>query len=211
MKYSNYRYIYPPRPKNAIPSSDLNSYDNGTMLAQPKLDGSNCLIFTDGKTVKVMNRHSQPITRFEIPTEEILSLYKGSGGWTVINGEYMNKSKRDETGNTFNHKFVIFDILVNDGDYLIGKTFDQRVKILDEMFGTIESEKQYLYSISVNVFRVKTYTERLLDNFERLVRIDMVEGLVMKRKNARLEIGNTELNNVNSQLKSRKPTKNYKY
>lgn len=68
MKYSNYRYIYPPRPKNAaIPSSDLNSYDNGTMLAQPKLDGSNCLIFTDGKTVKVMNRHSQPITRFEIP------------------------------------------------------------------------------------------------------------------------------------------------
>ena len=211
MKYSNYRYIYPPRPKNAIPSSDLNSYDNGTMLAQPKLDGSNCLIFTDGKTVKVMNRHSQPITRFEIPTEEILSLYKGSGGWTVINGEYMNKSKRDETGNTFNHKFVIFDILVNDGDYLIGKTFDQRLKILDEMFGTIESEKQYLYSISVNVFRVKTYTERLLDNFERLVRIDMVEGLVMKRKNARLEIGNTELNNVNSQLKSRKPTKNYKY
>ena len=211
MKYSNYRYIYPPRPKNAIPSSDLNSYDNGTMLAQPKLDGSNCLIFTDGKTVKVMNRHSQPITRFEIPTEEILSLYKGSGGWTVINGEYMNKSKRDETGNTFNHKFVIFDILVNDGDYLIGKTFDQRVKILDEMFDTIESEKQYLYSISANVFRVKTYTERLLDNFERLVRIDMVEGLVMKRKNARLEIGNTELNNVNSQLKSRKPTKNYKY
>jgi ATP-dependent DNA ligase len=211
MKYSNYRYIYPPRPKNAIPSSDLNSYDNGTMLAQPKLDGSNCLIFTDGKIVKVMNRHSQPITRFEIPTEEILSLYKGSGGWTVINGEYMNKSKRDETGNTFNHKFVIFDILVNDGDYLIGKTFDQRVKILDEMFDTIESEKQYLYSISANVFRVKTYTERLLDNFERLVRIDMVEGLVMKRKNARLEIGNTELNNVNSQLKSRKPTKNYKY
>ena len=211
MKYSNYRYIYPPRPKNAIPSSDLNSYDNGTMLAQPKLDGSNCLIFTDGKTVKVMNRHSQPITRFEIPTEEILSLYRGSGGWTVINGEYMNKSKRDETGNTFNHKFVIFDILVNDGDYLIGKTFDQRVKILDEMFDTIESEKQYLYSISANVFRVKTYTERLLDNFERLVRIDMVEGLVMKRKNARLEIGNTELNNVNSQLKSRKPTKNYKY
>ena len=167
MKYSNYRYIYPPRPKNAIPSSDLNSYDNGTMLAQPKLDGSNCLIFTDGKIVKVMNRHSQPITRFEIPTEEILSLYKGSGGWTVINGEYMNKSKRDETGNTFNHKFVIFDILVNDGDYLIGKTFDQRVKILDEMFDTIESEKQYLYSISANVFRVKTYTERLLDNFER--------------------------------------------
>ena len=162
MKYPVYRYIYPPRPKNAIPHLDLNSYDNNTMFGQPKLDGSNCLIFTDGKTVKVMNRHSQPLTKFEIPTDEILKLYKGTGGWTVINGEYMNKSKRDEIGKTFNHKLVIFDILVNDGDYLITK-------------------------------------------------IDMVEGLVLKRKNARLEIGNTELNNIKSQVKCRKPTKNYKF
>lgn len=211
MKYSNYRYIYPPRPKNAIPSSDLNSYDNGTMSAQPKLDGSNCLIFTDGKIVKVMNRHSQPLTRFDIPTEEILSLYKGTGGWTVLNGEYMNKSKRDENNEVFNHKLIIFDILVSDGDYLIGKTFGQRIAILDEMFGNSESEKEYLHAVSQNVYRVKTYTSRFLDTFERLTRIDMVEGLVMKRTNARLEIGNTELNNVNSQLKCRKPTKNYKY
>ena len=39
----------------------------------------------------------------------------------------------------------------------------------------------------------------------------MVEGLVLKRKNARLEIGNTELNNIKSQVKCRKPTKNYKF
>lgn len=211
MKYSTYRYIYPPRPKNAIPTTDIFSYDNGTMSAQPKLDGSNCLIFTDGKTVKVMNRHSQPLTRFDIPIEEILSLYKGTGGWTVLNGEYMNKSKRDEDSTIFNHKFVIFDILVSDGDYLIGKTFGQRIALLDEMFGNSESEKEYLHGISQNVYRVKTYTERFLEIFERLTRIDMVEGLVMKRTNARLEIGNTELNNVNSQLKCRKPTKNYKY
>ena len=211
MKYSTYRYIYPPRPKNAIPSTDLNSYDNGTMSVQPKLDGSNCLIFTDGKIVKTMNRHSQPLTRFDIPTEEILALYKGTGGWTVLNGEYMNKSKRDENNEVFNHKLVIFDILVSDGDYLIAKTFGQRIAILDEMFGNSESEKEYLHAVSQNVYRVKTYTSRFLDTFERLTRIDMVEGLVIKRTNARLEIGNTELNNVNSQLKCRKPTKNYKY
>lgn len=211
MKYSNYRYIYPPRPKNAIPSSDLNSYDNGSMMAQPKLDGSNCLIFTDGKSVKIMNRHSQPLTRFEIPTEEILSLYKGSGGWTVLNGEYMNKSKHDESGLTFNQKLVIFDILVNDGDYLIGKTFNQRSEILDGLFGAEASEKPYLLSVSENVYRVRTFRDRFADRFQELIRIDMVEGLVLKRLNARLEMGNTELNNVNSQLKSRKPTKNYKY
>lgn len=211
MRYANYRYIYPPRPKNAIPSTDLYTYDNGTMLAQPKLDGSNCLIFTDGVTVKVMNRHSQTMSRFDIPKEEILSLYKGNGGWTVLNGEYMNKSKRDESNYTFNHKFVIFDLLVSDGDYLIGKTFEQRMALLDEMFGTEPSEKEYLHSVSENVYRVRTYRERFLETFERLARIDMVEGLVMKRANARLEIGNTELNNTKSQLKCRKATKNYKY
>jgi ATP-dependent DNA ligase len=211
MKYSNYRYIYPPRPKNAVQPAELNYYDNGTMMAQPKLDGSNCLVFTDGKTVRVMNRHSQPMTRFEIPTDEILSLYRGSGGWTVLNGEYMNKSKRDGSGSTFNHKLVLFDILVNDGDYLIGKTFAQRMEILDATFGTSDSEISYLHSVTENVYRVRTFFDNFRDTFNRLTEIDMVEGLVLKRRNARLEIGNTELNNVNSQLKSRKPTKNYKY
>lgn len=211
MKYPVYRYIYPPRPKNAIPHLDLNSYDNNTMFGQPKLDGSNCLIFTDGKTVKVMNRHSQPLTKFEIPTDEILKLYKGTGGWTVINGEYMNKSKRDEIGKTFNHKLVIFDILVNDGDYLITKTFEQRLNTLNEMFGVNSSEYEYLHSISENVYRVKSYYDKFKDKYEEITKIDMVEGLVLKRKNARLEIGNTELNNIKSQVKCRKPTKNYKF
>lgn len=211
MRYTSYRYIYPPRPKNAVPSTELNSYDNGTMIAQPKLDGSNCLIFTDGVQVKTMNRHGESMSRFDIPKEEILSLYKGRGGWTVINGEYMNKSKREEYGITFNHKFVIFDVLVVDGEYLVGKTFEQRIKMLDDMFGVNDSKFSYLYAVSENVYRMKSFDKSFLERFETLSRIDMVEGLVMKRRNARLEIGNTELNNTKSQLKCRKATKNYKY
>ena len=211
MRYASYRYIYPPRPKNAIPSTELHSYDNGSMIAQPKLDGSNCLVFTDGVQVKTMNRHGEPMSRFEIPKDEILSLYKGNGGWTVINGEYMNKSKREDSGATFNHKFVIFDLLVVDGDYLVAKTFDQRIKMLDDMFGVNDSELSYLHGISENVYRVKSFDKSFLERFDTLSRIDMVEGLVMKRRNARLEIGNTELNNTKSQLKCRKATKNYKY
>jgi hypothetical protein len=43
------------------------------------------------------------------------------------------------------------------------------------------------------------------------VGIDMVEGLVLKRKSAKLEVGSTENNNTKSQIKVRKATKNYKY
>ncbi len=211
MKYTSFRYIYPPRPKNPIPSTELSFWDNGSLIAQPKLNGSNCLIFTNGEKHIAMNRHNGRLTNFQLKDEEIAALYKGTGGWTVLNGEYMNKSKMDESRAAFNHKFVIFDILVDDGDYLVGKTFEERIALLDSMFGQEGSDKEYLYGISENIYRVKSYSSGFSMLYDRLTPIDMIEGLVMKRKNARLEIGNTEMNNVKSQIKCRKETKNYKY
>ena len=49
------------------------------------------------------------------------------------------------------------------------------------------------------------------DLFDGLTKIDMIEGLVLKRKNARLEAGIREDNNSKWMLKTRKPHKNYKY
>ncbi len=210
-KYINYRYIFPPRPKNAISPDDLNFWDNGTLICQPKLNGSNCLIFTNGQKIMVMNRHNQRLTNFQLTDAEIKNLYRGNGGWMVINGEYLNKSKLDETGQVFNHKFVIFDILCYDGDYLVGKTFEERVNLLDTLYDQVDSEKDYLYSISTNVYRVKSYRDGFKEFFDKYTPIDMIEGVVLKRANARLELGATEQNNIKSQLKSRKATKNYKY
>lgn len=210
MKYDSYRYIYPPRPKNAIPVDDLTFFDNGDMLAQPKLNGSNCVIFTDGVRQIVMNRHNQRLTNFCLTESDIKEIYRGKG-WMAINGEYMNKSKMDENGQPFNHKFVIFDILIFNGVYMVGRTFDERVKLLDELYDQVDSEKDYLYKISTNIYLVKSYTENFKSLYDRLIKIDMVEGLVLKRKNARLEIGTSENNNTKSQVKARKPTKNYRY
>lgn len=210
-KYITYRYIYPPRPKNAIPDSELEFWDNGSLISQPKLNGSNCLIFTNGKKIVVMNRHNSRLTNFSIDDSEILSIYRGTGGWSLLNGEYLNKNKNDETGQSFNHKFVIFDILVHDGEYLVGKTFLERIQLLDQLYGQNSSEKDYLFSISENVYRVKSFETEFKSIYDKLTTIDVIEGLVMKRKNARLEVGATENNNIKSQLKCRKSTKNYKY
>ena len=211
MKYPKYRYIFPPRPKNAVPQSELLSWDNGSMIAQPKLNGSNATIYTNGVEVFTMNRHGDRLTRVQIKSEEILSLYKGTGGWSAFNGEYMNKSKYDENKKLFNHKFVIFDILINDGDYLISKTVEQRIELLDQMFGQNDSEKDYLYSVSDNIYRVKSYENNLNMIYDKFVQVDMLEGLVLKRKNARLETSGSELNNTKMAIKCRKPTLNYKF
>jgi len=211
MKYASFRYIFPPRPKNPIPNTELSFWDNGSLIAQPKLNGSNCLIFTNGVKHIAMNRHNGRLTNFQLKDDEIKELYKGTGGWTILNGEYLNKNKQDENRKAFNHKFVIFDILVNDGDYLVGKTFEERITLLDTMFGQKECEKDYLYGISENVYRVKSYQNQFNMLYDTLTPIDLIEGLVLKRKTARLEMGTSELNNVKSQIKCRKETKNYKY
>jgi hypothetical protein len=211
MKYASFRYIFPPRPKNPIPNTELSFWDNGSLIAQPKLNGSNCLIFTNGVKHIAMNRHNGRLTNFQLKDDEIKELYKGTGGWTILNGEYLNKNKQDENRKAFNHKFVIFDILVNDGDYLVGKTFEERITLLDTMFGQKECEKSYLYGISENVYRVKSYENQFNMLYDTLTPIDLIEGLVLKRKTARLEMGTSELNNVKSQIKCRKETKNYKY
>ena len=207
MKYLNYQYIYPPRPKNAVSPCDLDMFDNNSMIAQCKLNGSNATIYTNGQKIIVMNRHGQRLTNVKVPDSEILSLFRGKG-WMVLNCEYLNKSKYDEKGETFNHKFCIFDILVYDGNYLIGKTFQERINLLDGFYGKSDN---YLTQVSENIFKIETFYTSFQEKWEELTKIDMVEGLVLKRKSAKLEVGSTENNNTKSQIKVRKATKNYKY
>lgn len=207
IRYESFQYIFPPRPKNPIQSKDLKIWDNEMMVAQPKLNGSNCTIYMNGQNVYVYNRHGQRMSNFDIDLKEISNLYKGKG-WMVLNGEYLNKSKKNEVGETFNNKFCIFDILVFESNYLVGKTFQQRIDLLDSFYGKPEN---YISPISQNVFRIKSYYSDFENLYNSLVGIDMVEGLVLKRKSAKLEVGSTENNNTKSQIKVRKPTKNYKY
>lgn len=210
ISFNTFRYIFPPRPQNAVPLTELTFWDNGMMIAQPKMNGSNVVIFMNGKDVHVYNRHNQRMTNFQLDKEELLKLYSGEG-WMVLNGEYLNKSKSDENGQVFNHKLILFDILVYNGSYLLGTSFQDRVNLLDSLYGKIDSEKKYLFSINENVYRVKSYITNFKQIFDELITIDVIEGFVMKRKSAKLEIGNTELNNTKSQIKFRKPSKNYKF
>lgn len=212
MKYDSYKFIYPPRPKNAISPDNLDYWDNNSLLSQAKMNGSNVTIYTNGDSIIIMNRHGQRFSNFKIDTSEILSLYNSSNKkWMVLNGEYMNKSKNDENNNVFNHKLVIFDILCYEGEYLIGSTFLERIKLLDKIYGTKNSDKYYLFGITDNIYRVKSYFNGFKQIFDDFVKIDMVEGLVMKKINAKLEIGLSEMNNFKTQLKCRKKTKLYNY
>ncbi len=207
--YNKYRYIYPCRPKNAIPSKDIVNYDDGRFLAEPKVNGSNCVIFTNKKEFKVMNRHNQAMADFRISKEEIFDTLPNDG-WNIIVGEYMNKAKRDENKNLFNHKLIIHDLLCFDSEYFLGRSFDDRMSLAYDRFNP-KDYNNFMYKISDNINIVRVFYNDFTNLYNELIKIDMVEGLVIKRKNALLEIGLREENNHMSQVKSRKPEKNIRF
>jgi hypothetical protein len=223
--YPKFRYIFPPRADNALPATSLKNYDNGTYIAQPKLNGDCMEIFTNGIETIIMDRHKKDFSKNIKMRSQLEKLHRESdvgqkNKWMVLVGEHMVKSKKNASGKVWNDKFVIFDIIVYDGVQLIGKTFAERQELLDKLFGKEEVAltkegtytDKFLYATEVEgVFRVKSFRDCFTPLWDDLIKIDMYEGLVLKRADAKLENGNTEKNNMNSQCKFRKPTKNYAY
>jgi ATP-dependent DNA ligase len=206
--YKKFSYKYPPRPEYKISSDQLYKYEKDHLI-QPKLNGSCCLIFIKGEKIRIFGRHkNENLSNFKLNNKDLKILNCNNDNWNVVVGEYMNKNKNGVYGKPWNHKFVIFDILVHDGEYLIGTTYQERVILLDNIFGVID-ENDYLYKITDNIFRVKTFYVDFLERWNNIIKIDMLEGFVLKKKKQKLTIGISEKNNLSH--KCRKETKNYRF
>jgi ATP-dependent DNA ligase len=206
--FNSYRYIFPPRPENMVPASELDKYDNGDWFAEVKLDGSCCVLFIGDHETRPMNRHNQVLSGFDIKQSELDKINKGSG-WTCVVGEWMNKSKKDINNNTWNKKLVIHDILVHKSQYLLRETTEFRQQLLDDIFQV--ERKDTVNKFTDNIYLIKNFETNFSETYNNLIKVDMFEGLVLKKKYAPLEMGIREINNAGSLLKFRKPTKNYKF
>lgn len=211
MRYDSYRYIFPPRPENKIPVGYLQDYDDGeTFMAEPKFNGDNGVIFFNSKEIIPMNRHNKKLIHWKLDPKELRNLFPK--GWNCLNGEYMAKSKKDETNTIFNHKFIIFDKLIYNSEYLIGTTFEERWNMLYDRFGNkIVGENEYSYQISENIWLVKRWLNDFTNIWNEIIKIDMIEGFVLKKRDWKLQPGNSEKNNHLGQIKCRKSTLNYSY
>ena len=216
-EFQSYTYLYPPRPEHTTHPNQLGKYDNDKFIAQPKYNGTCCNVFISEDEVVVMNRHKGKISS-DYSKIDFKGLHRGTG-WIVLSGEFLNKNKKGENGKPFNLKFVIWDILVYQGDYLIGSTFEDRVKLLDELYpcykmrvgDDFENYKHLCFTNSDNVYRAPNYYANFELLFHDLAKTDLYEGVVLKRRDGKLTYGLTEKNNHGWQIKSRKPTKNYDF
>jgi len=218
MRYEKYSYLFPPRPEQTTHNEELNKYDNGEFIAQPKYNGTCCNVFINEEKVIVMNRHKGNITS-NYNDINFRDLYSGKG-WMVLCGEFLNKNKKGEDGKAFNLKFVIWDILVYNGDYLIGSTLIERLELLETLYpcvGMMVGEKKIecfshlCCTKANNVYKAPTYINNFSGLYAEIVNTDLYEGVVLKRKDAKLSLGLNERNNNSWQIKCRKPTKNYDF
>lgn len=208
----NYKkYIYPPRPATKAPESSIETLSGLGFVAQPKLNGSCSELYTDGKLLDFTTRHKKPFSnKLLINDDEFLSLHRGNG-WIVLAGEYMNKSQRGTDGKVFNGKFVIWDMLVYNGEHLLGSTVEERLDLLSDIY-PVTSHDGWIGQISENTFRALTIQpDHFSSAWKELIGTQMYEGMVFKKKTGKLGLGFNANNNTGWQVKVRKPTKNYSY
>ena len=217
MNYNEFKYLYPPRPQFKIPPEELDKYDNGEYFASPKLNGTACVVFTNGEQLEVYNRHKLPISKYS-PFINFRSL-SPDGQWYVYAGEYLNKGQKGETGEVERDKFVIWDILVYAGEYLIGSTYLDRIRIIDNAYPAkqLVSDKglewrEYMAATTLNgIYKVPVYAQGFKYMYDDLVKTDLYEGVVLKKAQAKLTYGFNEKNNSEWQVKCRKENKLYKF
>ena len=218
MPYKDFHYIYPPRPEHKIPPSDLSKFDNGEFLAQPKYNGTCCLIFTNGKETHLYNRHKKEFGY--IPPNMELSKLAHTNKWYVYAGEYLNKGKLGENKVKAKDKIVLWDILVWDGEYLIGDTLLTRLALLEETYPcqraivTEDGLEMYTHLCHTGIkgiYKAPTYTRQFELLYHDIIETDLYEGLVIKKMDSTLKYGFNEQNNNDWQVKCRKETKVYNF
>ena len=216
--YLNFNYIYPPRPEFKIPPKDLDTFDTGEYVVQPKYNGTCCIVFTNGTEVYVYNRHKQPMAWYSPDID-----FKGlahSDQWYVYTGEYLNKGKLGESGAKEKDKFIIWDILVWANQYLIGDDLLTRINLLEETYpcqrgkigeNGLEMYEHLCHTNLNGIYKAPSYMNGFLKLFEEISKTDLYEGLVLKKIESKLSYGFQMLNNHDWQIKCRKPTKVYHF
>lgn len=207
--------IFPPRPKGAIPPTELAYYESlGVYCAQPKYNGSRSIIhITASGVVSIYSRHGRAHLNYQMPAsiaEEILALPGLKKGVEVmLDGELLSKTTAKDTKN----KIVFFDILQYERYFFLSPDQKSRLEILSTICGnpsTLDPMRGMGYQISDNLLMAPTFTSGFKSEFEKNYG-DEVEGLVLRKNNSVIDNFGKKEYEINWLIRCRKPHKNYSF
>lgn len=218
MPYKKMFVMYPPRPEGSAPPDTLGNYPG--WWAQRKYNGTRTTVFLSPEgEVHLRTRHREEHKAYQLTDEmreALLSLAAGSyGEWNVYDAELLHS----KTTNV-KDRIVLFDILVKDGLYLTGTTYEERYTLLIDICGLPldhedETGRRIALKVDENVWLAESFDYEDGDEarklFDEMIDMDEIEGLVLKDPGGKLKPGVTEKNNSEWMIRVRKPHKNYRH
>ena len=208
MRFDDWTYLWPPRPDNKVSKTLLNYYEKQKWVAQAKLNGT-CNVMAvspDRKTIKAMTRHNEPHKLWSPSTHTAKTFADLPGnGWYVFVAELMHSKVPGIRDINYIH-----DVLVADGEYLVGATLAERQAILQNLFPVELADKTPLshFVIDEHTWLVRNHTAGFGNLFEKLDAPEH-EGLVLKNPQSKLSVCSRQATNQAWQVKCRRPHTNY--
>jgi len=216
MRYDKFSYVWPARPEKAIPVNFINVYKRKGWVAQYKKNGTCNVLFVspEGEVIN-MNRHGEEHRGWKptnVSNSPFIEATKGEGWWVFLTEVLNNKVSGGPKDTHY-----IFDVMVADGEYLTGETFEDRISMLEDIFlngGEKETDSHYI--ITPNVWLAKTVKNDFKHVWNEINNsvgegAPMNEGLVFKNPKAKLELPFKETSNNGWMVKCRVSHKNYNF
>jgi ATP-dependent DNA ligase len=200
--------IFPPRPKGKVPSSELPHLEKaGKWLVQRKFNGDRSVIFraADG-TLSIFGRYGKPYERYKMSGElrrELSALKFEDGKSYWLDCELIHEH--------FPHTVVLFDIL-QAGRYLFGAKQETRLQLLSDICNNPKknpSDPAIALSVSPHVWMAETWDADFLARFQDHIHLDVIEGLMLRRKDSVLDNYGSSEYEVAWQVRCRKPGPTY--
>ena len=131
MHYDQYCYLWPPRPERAQGANLLHTYERQRWWAQAKMNGQ-CLVLaiSPEREIIARGRHGDEAPKLWCPGENLQRLADQlpGRGWHVLVCELLHTKGVGVKDTVYLH-----DILVDDGDYLIGVPMRDRQRRLHKL------------------------------------------------------------------------------
>lgn len=205
MRYDQWSYLYPPRPESAISKNLLKTYEGGDYIAQCKMNGTcSVLGVSPDRKIRAMSRHKDEHKLWSpSAVNEAAFANLPGNGWYVFVAELMHSKVKGIRNTNYIH-----DIMVADGQHLVGMALANRQALLASLFTPV-SETSTHFVIDDVTWLAKNITQDFEAFFDSMATTPEHEGIVLKRLTAPLAMGSREKSNTNWMLKARHPHKNY--
>jgi ATP-dependent DNA ligase len=200
MRIDNFKYFYPERPRLLHIEQPLfeELSRDGNWVAEPKYNGSRLQLHFVNGAWQFWNRHEQPMVY--TPNRDVLDALAGLNlkGYWLFDGELRhNKTKG------VRHQIVLYDVFIQEGKLLLGKSFADRRGLLETLLH---------YRGDYHVLGLAPqYEENFRQVFELLTQDEEIEGLVLKNLQGQLQLGRSRAVQSRWMLKVRQPSNRYQF